>query len=423
MRRERKAGKTVVALALLYGAQGVPFGFATEYLPVVLREHGYSYAAIASLFWLQLPWQLKIVWAKVADHPRIKPRARELIVVLQVALACTVAAFATRSLTSAPAFWFVLTALAAALAATQDVFVDALAVRTLAKEDRGFGNTAQVAGYRAGMLVGGAGLLLAGAKLGEHWTLLGCALLVACASIGAFMVMGESADGDDDAQVAAQPRAIAPSRLAALVSHMLRRDTIVVLLVALTFKLGLHMASALLKPMAVDYGWTRAQIGYAMVTVGSVGALLGALVGGGMHRWLGEPLALAVGVLVQALVCVPLIFVERLHAPLGLTTFAIAIEHFGSGLGTTVLFAALMTATRPADAGLHYTVLTSANALSIGLGSMASGLLADHVGKLGAFVTATVVCALPWALLPRWERAAHASAQAPAERRLATSST
>ena len=54
-----------------------------------------------------------------------------------------------------------------------------------------------------------------------------------------------------------------------------------------------------------------------------------------------------------------------LYAPLGLTTFAIAAEHFGTGLGTTVLFAALMTATRPADAGLHYTILTSANALAL----------------------------------------------------------
>src|SRR5436189_6397936 len=54
----------VLALASLYTAQGVPFGFATEYLPVVLREQGVSYAGIAALSWLQLPWQLKVFWAK-----------------------------------------------------------------------------------------------------------------------------------------------------------------------------------------------------------------------------------------------------------------------------------------------------------------------------------------------------------------------
>ena len=32
---------------------------------MVLREQGYSYAAIAALAWLQLPWQLKVLWAKL----------------------------------------------------------------------------------------------------------------------------------------------------------------------------------------------------------------------------------------------------------------------------------------------------------------------------------------------------------------------
>ena len=102
--------------------------------------------------------------------------------------------------------------------------------------------------------------------------------------------------------------------------------------------------------------------------------------------------------------------VLRAATELGLTTVAIALEHFGSGLGTTVLFAALMTATRPADAGLHYTVLTSANALAIGIGGLFGGLLADHAGKTVTFIVATVVCLAPGALLPRWDEAARASA-------------
>jgi predicted MFS family arabinose efflux permease len=101
--------------------------------------------------------------------------------------------------------------------------------------------------------------------------------------------------------------------------------------------------------------------------------------------------------------------VERLHAPVGLTTIVIAMEHFGTGLGTTVLFAALMTATRPADAGLHYTLLTSANALALGLGAVLGGVCADHVGKLVTFSIATVVCVLPVFLLRGFDTAAAAS--------------
>ena len=368
----------VVALAALYMAQGIPFGFATEYLPVVLRESGVSYAGIAALSWLQLPWQLKIFWAKAADHPTLRSRTRVVVLVMQLALTATVAAFALRPLRSAPMLWFVLTFVAAALAATQDVFVDAHAVRVLRPEDRGFGNTAQVAGYRVGMLVGGAALLLLVTKLGEPTTLLACAGVVALASVGAFVASEDVAAERSGHSEAADPAAKAQEAIGirALAKHALGRDTWVVLAVAVTFKLGLHMASSLLKPMAVDHGWTKQQIGAAVVSVGSAAALVG---------------------------------VERLHAPIGLTTAAIALEHFGSGLGTTVLFAALMTATRPANAGVHYTVLTSANALAIGFGGLLGGVCADLAGKSVTFVAATLVCLLPAVLLPRWDHAARAS--------------
>lgn len=421
----RRSGAIVLALGALYLAQGIPFGFATEYLPVVLRESGVSYGGIAALSWLQLPWQLKIFWAKAADHPFLVlgSRTRFVILTMQLALTATVAAFAIRPLRAAPMFWFVLTFVAATLAATQDVFVDAFAVRVLRPDERGYGNTAQVAGYRLGMLFGGAALLLLVGHLGEPTTFLVCASIVAIASLGAFTAARPVPNasraseayrwgtGEDSAKAKAEDEATGERSLGVgeLIRHAFGRQAWAVALLALTFKLGLHMASSLLKPMAVDYGWTKQQIGTAVVSVGSASALVGAAVGGLLHRALREKRALAVALGVQALVCAPLVVVERLHAPFGLTSVAIAVEHFGSGLGTTVLFAALMTATRPADAGLHYTVLTSANALAIGLGGLLGGILADHVGKLATFVIATLVCLAPSPLILRWDEAARAS--------------
>lgn len=395
----------LVALACLYTAQGIPFGFAVDYLPVVLREQGYSYTAIAALAWLQLPWQLKVFWAKLADHPRVRPHARTVLLGLQLALAANVAAFAIRPLHDAPFLWFSLTALAAALAATQDVFVDAFAVRALRVEDRGLGNTAQVGGYRVGMLLGGSALLLLVAHLGEKATLLACAGVVALASLGAFA-------GRHDEEAAAPreaSRTAAPLPLLGMFQHVLRKETATILVLALTFKLGLHMASSLLKPMAVDHGWSKERIGYAVVLFGSIGALAGAWAGGVLHRRAGETRALRLSLVVQAASCLPLVLVELVGASKAMMTSAIWIEHFGSGLGTTVLFAALMGATRPADAGLHYTVLTSANAVAIGFGGLLGGLVADRGGRLVAFVVATVVCLLPWGLLARWERSSEAS--------------
>lgn len=396
------------ALSALYLAQGIPFGFATEYLPVVLRESGASYTAIAALSWLQLPWQLKIVWAHAADRPGMRRYTRHAILAMQLGLTATVACFAIAPLREARGLWLVLTFLAALFAATQDVFVDAFAVRVLRPEERGFGNTAQVAGYRLGMLVGGAALLLLVGSLGERATLLACAGVVGVASLGAFFGTEGSAP---PASLPASKEETDPEAFGVwrLVKHLVSEDAWRIAVVALTFKLGLHIAVSLLKPMAVDHGWTKQQIGAAMVSVGSASALAGAAVGGAVHRLLHEKRALMAALVLQAFVCAPLVIVDKLHAPIGLTTVAIALEHFGSGLGTTVLFAALMTATRPANAGLHYTILTSLNAFAIGLGGLIGGICADLIGKTATFALATFVCLLPVLLLVRWDEAARAS--------------
>jgi predicted MFS family arabinose efflux permease len=398
-----KRGRVLAALALLYATQGIPFGLAAEYLPIVLRRSGASLATIAALTWLQLPWQAKILWAGVADRPATRERSRTILLVLQLALAVIVASYAIVPFVSARTTWFAITALAALFAATQDVFVDATAVRVLGPEERGVGNVAQVAGYRLGILIGGAGLLIVVVDVGERPELLVCASIVATAGIAAFALR-------DTHAVDARERSLDRLATRELVSHLFARGTWPVIAIACTYKLGLHLASILIKPMVVDAKWTDREIGLAVVTAGTVAGLVGAGFGGLLHKKLGEARALLVAGVVQALACLPLAVAAMLHAPHPLTIAAIGVEHFASGLGTTVLFAALMTATRPANAGLHYTILTSANAMAIGVGGVIGGKLGDRLGYPATYVIAAVCCVLPLALLPRWRTAVAASA-------------
>jgi predicted MFS family arabinose efflux permease len=403
---KRHPGAILGALSFLYAAQGIPFGFASEYLPVVLREAGFSLTGIAATSLLQAPWNLKILWAGVADRPAVRARSRPILLALQLALAVTVAAYALVPLANGLRVWFALTFVAALFAATQDVFVDAFAVRLLRPSERGAGNVAQVAGYRVGILVGGAGLLVLSTAIGERATLLACAGAIAAASVGAFALR---TDGDVAPAAHDEKPDAGTLPLRGVLAHVGSRGARPVLVLALTFKLGMHMAGGIIKPMCVDYGWTKAEIGWAVVTVGITAALVGSAAGGALHRALSEARAIAVATVIQALACAPLVVAAQLHAPHALTTFAIALEHFASGLGTTVLFAALMSATRPANAGLQYTILTSANAAAIFGGSVIGGALGDLVGKPAVFAIATVASLGPLALVPGWRDAARAS--------------
>ncbi|MEG1155886.1 MAG: MFS transporter, partial [Acinetobacter sp.] len=59
---------TYILLFSLYWAQGLPVGFMTHALPVILRAEGVSLAHIGGFGLLMLPWSIKIFWAPWVDR-------------------------------------------------------------------------------------------------------------------------------------------------------------------------------------------------------------------------------------------------------------------------------------------------------------------------------------------------------------------
>ncbi len=59
---------TLVLLASLYCAQGLPSDLFAHSLPVLLRQHGVDLALIGMLKLLALPWMLKALWAPWVDR-------------------------------------------------------------------------------------------------------------------------------------------------------------------------------------------------------------------------------------------------------------------------------------------------------------------------------------------------------------------
>ena len=392
----------------LYFAQGVPLGIAAEYLPVTLRQNHASYSYVAALGWLQLPWALKVLWAHAGDVPALRARSRRIVTGLQLALATTLGLYAWRPFAEAPRFWLVLTAFGALFASTQDIFVDGLAVRTLGSEERGLGNVAQVGAYRLGIVAGGAGLLSLGGLVSETYALLGLAALVAVASLGVLAVSPRAAALDPE-PARGPGGGTEWAKIRASLIGMTRGPVRKVLFLAFGFKLGLHAAASLLKPALVDAGWSKERIGTLAVTVGTLAGVLGALAGGLMHRRVGDRRALLAAGLLQAAVCLPLVLVVTHADRTAWVTAAVAAEHAASGLGTTVLFAALMGATNRQNAALQFTVLSTANALSLALASALAGVIADAVHDVRVvFVLGAVLSLLVLALVRGWDPAARA---------------
>src|SRR5262249_37088620 len=133
-----------------------------------------------------LPWALKFLWAPLVDRygSRRLGRRRSWILPLQgasIALAGVLWLLSERASISALMAALFVTNL---ISATQDIATDGLAVELLSEGERGYGNSVQVAAYRAGMILGGGALLVVYGKqsLGPAVAFLAMACLLALAT-------------------------------------------------------------------------------------------------------------------------------------------------------------------------------------------------------------------------------------------------
>nr|WP_298170519.1 MFS transporter [uncultured Pseudomonas sp.] len=402
---------TLVLLASLYCAQGLPSGLIAHSLPVLLREHGVDLALIGLLKLLALPWLLKVLWAPWVDRlasPRLGHH-RGWILPLQSGIALLLGGLAL--LSPAVLFGSQLPLLLGLLllinlaASTQDIATDGLTVRLLPERWRGLGNSLQVGGYKIGMLVSGSGLLLAVDWLGWNLAvgLLALLLLVSLIPIWRF----------PEAQRLPYRPALAESAGPGLLLRHYRGllaqpGMLLWLAVVLSFKLGDALGSPMIKPMLVDQGWSYADLGL-LTLLSSLAGIGGALLGGLLYARFGTLRSLLLFGALQALGIAAMALLVQAGGDRELVYLVALFEQIADGMSTVALFAAMMRQCRPEHEGADFTLQASAQLLLGGLVGALSGVLAKALGYSGLFLAAGalgLLVLLPVALYFQRQRAA-----------------
>ncbi len=369
--------RKLLLLLALYVAQGLPNGFFTQALPVLLRERGLSLEGIGLASALNVPWTLKAIWAPLVERTGT-PRAWILALQALTAVVLLGISGLEPSGTLVPLLALVL--VVNTLSATQDVATDGLAVAMLNEQERGPGNSVQVAGFRIGMILGGGALLVAYARLGWAITFVSMAsvLIVTTApllletAVGAVRPASAHRGGNPWSWFGL-PGAFSWS------------------LVLLSWKIGDYLATGMLRPWMVDSGVDIERIGWIMGIGGFGAGLLGAGLAGVLLPRMERQRAVVAFGLVQASGIVGYALVVGASATGWGLNAAILYEHFVGGLGTVALFTAMMDASRTSDGATDYTVQASLVVVSSGLGSVFSGFIATHLGYPQLFWIAAVV--------------------------------
>lgn len=376
-------------VALLYFAEGFPFGIFADNLPVYFRVHGVSLVELGLMSLLGLPWTLKVLWAPLVDQVGGQ---RGWIVGALLAMAVTLAAFPGIDPSApGPWIWSLLFCLTMA-SATQDIAIDAYTIGLLERGEEGIANGVRVSAYRVALIVGGGGLVALAGWVG--WS----AVFLAGAAISIVLA---SAILRSPAVAAVSERR--PPWLSTFRAWISRPGAIFVFVFVLTYKLGDASMGPMVKPFWLDRGLGVEEIALISTTAGVALSVVGALVGGFFTSRYGIFRALWILGLSQAFSNLGYAAVAWLEAGRAGIYAASMFESFTGGLGTAAFLAFLMRACQKEQAATQYALLSALFGLTRTLAGGVSGFGATELGYANYFAV-TFLLSFPAYLLLPWVR-------------------
>ncbi len=368
-------------LAALYLAQGIPYGFFTQALPVLLREQGLSLKMISATSLLYLPWALKFLWAPLVDRYGTR---RQWLLPLQ--MSAVIGAALLSFIDAASALWLLVLALFLfnLISATQDVATDGLAVNLLTARERGIGNGIQTGGYRVGMMLGGGLLLWMFAQFGAQPMFIAMTAMLALTVLPVLLLHDERA-------ASLQPPVDRRSVWIGAWARLRQPGMAGFIALICFYKFGDSMGAALVGPFMHDSGIAKQEIALIKGVLGSGSALLGAAAGGWLAWRLGRRTALLAGGLLQtASLCLYIAYAAAWGGT-GLLYAACIAEHVLGGIALVALFTLMMDASDPEHASTDYTLLACALVISQGVALFTASAIADAAGYLVLFVTSVLI--------------------------------
>ncbi|WP_425917164.1 MFS transporter [Acinetobacter sp. TSRC1-2] len=398
-----------IVLFSLYWAQGLPVGFMTHALPVILRAQGVSLAHIGGFGLLMLPWSIKILWAPWVDRFGYSAfgHYRSWIIptqLLSVGVLIGLSFLPIQALNQPEyllAFFVVLMSMNL-VGATQDIATDGLAVNILKNEQQHWGNTFQVIGSRLGFIVGGGAILWALDWLDWHITFLVLAGLVLLNTLP--ILFFKEPDRFNNIQQATEKEVFSWKKIKSYLEYFHQTRSLALWLVVLiTFKIADGLAGPLLKPLMVDLGLTFSQIGIYVTMLGALAALLGAGLAGLSLKYISRANALlSFSVLKIFSLAAYAWLAFQYEAQQQIKPWLIyginAVEDMISAMLLVVMLTLVMQYSRKHFAATDFTFQVALMAtVSGGLYSL-SGILGDILGYANylAFITVvTVICLLP----------------------------
>ena len=389
-------------MAALGFASGLPLALTALTLRQWLSESGTTLAAIGFTANIGLAYTLKFAWAPVLDQvrPPLLGRRRGWLVVIQVLLVIACISFAWSDPNVAPLALIGSAVAIAFLSASQDVVVDAWRIEMFPGDDlRGVALAAYIWGYRAALLVGGAGAIRLVNDLGWHGSLSVMAALIACSLIATLCAsepVPSAAVVALTLRVRLRLSVVEPFR-----EFLQRPGAAPILAFVMSFKLGEALAHTMAVPFYNAMGFDRTQIAFATGVPGLAASLAGAAAGGWLIARIGIGRSLIMTGFVQ-MASMSLYFALAVSGgDWRILVAKIVLENVAEGMADAAFISYLSSLCAVAFTATQYALLSSLAAVGLRTLGGFSGVLAGALGWV-PFYALTIMAAAPAMLIMVW---------------------
>ncbi|MFW1798730.1 MFS transporter [Acinetobacter nematophilus] len=379
----------------LYWAQGLPVGFMTHALPVILRAQGVSLAHIGGFGLLMAPWAIKILWAPLVDryghhhagHYRswIIPTQFLTIVIL------VILSFLPIQSLNEPRFlflFFIALLCMNGIGSTQDIATDGLAVSILKEEQQHFGNMFQVIGSRLGFIVGGGAILWAMDWLSWQTTFLVLAAIVAVNTLPIWFYQEPKHPRIDRRQTPDQTNISRFEWFKNYLTYFFENKKLKAwFFVLCTIKITDGFAGPITKPLLVDLKLSLSQIGIYITMLGAFSALFGAGLAGWLLKKIKRHQALLLFSVLKLIslagfVWLAVLYEQAVPVKPWIIYVINALEDMFAAMLLVVILTLVMQYSRSEYAGTDFTFQVSIMATISGVLYTISGMIGDQLGYL-----------------------------------------
>jgi PAT family beta-lactamase induction signal transducer AmpG len=403
-----------VWVSTTYFAEGLPFMLVRFLSAVYLTDIGLKERYLGFLNFLNLPWNLKFLWAPAVDLFGTK---RGWLLKVEAVIVVAVAAVALfASMGPAPvaagaaldfdgdAMWAVNAVLAvlvglAFVAATHDISIDAYYMEAItdAKEQAAYTGL-RVLTYRVAVIFTKSVLVAIPAYLSwTHGWLAASASMAALLAFHAWYLPRVEKPRDRVVRMGSAARDFGR----AFSSYLAQPRVALVLAFVVTYKLGDEVLFSMNTPFLMrEVGVTKEDLSWLAGIVGTAASIAGSLVSAWALKRFGLkraiwPLTLSMNLNIWAYVWLAWALPDP-ATPAGLATVAAvhAYEQFAAGLGNAVLIVFIMRTCNPEFKAAHYAVASAIASLGGTVIGGFGGVLVEAVGYVNLYLIA-FAAALP----------------------------